>query len=1258
MNLTVAENSLLKFPEPRRSVSSSNSTYINANIHQNGQQSLPFQTVNNNLLSYSNDPILSEHFQTSKVNFKNVYQSMENAYSSHNTTTTSTFSGLIPFPQPHLPSTSPTQNVMVATPMNSTLVPNTNPPSIYPSVLLSTPPVLENGVITPAPVTQNLIIANTTPQQQIFPTSISNQYVSSVPVYPNVISTAAPTNQNILTNATTVNKIIKTQSPIGQNLLIPVNKQALPNSTQIVSNLISTPVNHSVTQLPSNLNNNIVISPGQQNVINTPAPLNTIVLPTSAPLRQNVITSPMTANKVVLSAPSNAKILPTSASLQSILTPTALSNNQNIIANSLTGSKVLITTSNALTHASPNNTIPLQQTVLPSSSPVNKYVISTPVNSNVISTAAPIQQNFVTPATTQFNSMTSAPMHYVTSTTNAPLHHSNTSVTLHLNNTSAPLHPSNTIAPLLHNNPSLPLQQDTVTTVETTRYSNTLTTNPKLSATSTQLETKKKVKQNIEKETLKSGTTKKKPYFKIFISKFKSVNKNSNSVVINNSSTRRDESIDIDSATLQHAISEKFTADDEMKANIKKEPTLVVRNCSISNPDSPKNTSVANISENKIDAKKKVGNITNEKEMEALFRKENILKTKKKVKQKKNSKGNEAKVPLKSEISNRKKNAVNSSLKYEYKIDRNSTTCVNELAAEEQNNGANTEIADEICATEEMKEEIDVIFASEENKVDSANVTDNEVDPSANNKVDDLSVLKDPSRLSNRNSLEANNQDIFNVERPQTDFHFNSNLAPFFVDDSMSSISEVETDINVKNSPYYLPKIQKCGRLLPTSEEEFQNILLEIKNKAANDSVTNPVTKVDDITELIKEKSVKNPSRELKNQKNKGSFSFLKKSANLNDFYLGDKFLEKQKKARQVLTIKKLQGLSTSTNITYQKQHLYDNRVPKKSHIEYANFGQQNYTLKGDLILLKKAVAKELFTDEAIIIEIIGTRPIEHLEEINKVFNYNGKSLLNCLKKGTDANVYETCKSILKNRFDYDSICIFDSLRGIFGADLDSIYEILSGRTNYEITEIKKHFKWRYKIPLLEAIYQKVSSNLKDFFKILLTAKRNENEIPTEENIIFCYEKLKICLKNKRGDYHDVLTMLCTNSVEVLKLAFEMFSHLERNTYHNQLYNKFGVISESDKFLLKIVHSIHDCIKFGVLEIESSMRGIGMKEFKMIRLLSRFTRMGILRKIEELYEFKNNGLSLRQKLIRETTGTFRTLLIAFLDREESHANCF
>lgn len=136
--------------------------------------------------------------------------------------------------------------------------------------------------------------------------------------------------------------------------------------------------------------------------------------------------------------------------------------------------------------------------------------------------------------------------------------------------------------------------------------------------------------------------------------------------------------------------------------------------------------------------------------------------------------------------------------------------------------------------------------------------------------------------------------------------------------------------------------------------------------------------------------------------------------------------------------------------------------------------------------------------------------------------------------------MFELCKSILDP--DYEICAIHDSISGIFGPDASSLYEILSGRSNAEITKFKKTFAKLYK----ESLVDEIGSKSKGLFKILLTVPRNEDMIPTQEVVQQVFTKLHstltgINIATRDRKRQELMTLLCENSYPVLNAAMQMF---------------------------------------------------------------------------------------------------------------------
>ncbi|KAJ3392890.1 Annexin A13 [Lobulomyces angularis] len=307
-------------------------------------------------------------------------------------------------------------------------------------------------------------------------------------------------------------------------------------------------------------------------------------------------------------------------------------------------------------------------------------------------------------------------------------------------------------------------------------------------------------------------------------------------------------------------------------------------------------------------------------------------------------------------------------------------------------------------------------------------------------------------------------------------------------------------------------------------------------------------------------------------------------------------------------------------------------------------------SLEGDIEALLRCF-RGVTADEKILFDIVGRRPLWHLDQLAEKFrDQNGQTLLHCIQRTTDSLIFETSKAFLTSWFDYEALCISDALKGLFGVDMESLFEILSGRSNFEMEQLKIHYEKLTNERLLSSINNKVSNNMRHFFNILLRTVRDESEVVTPEKIESVSKLMVEALSRRKTDDSQILTILCMHSKEVLRESALKYELKKKRGCEESVKRHFHITGDSEKGLLSLMRAIQDINEFAATEIEKSMKGLGMKEFKLIRLLSRFTRLGALKKVAETYNMKNK-ITLSERISKETSGGFRDLLLACLERE-------
>jgi len=289
---------------------------------------------------------------------------------------------------------------------------------------------------------------------------------------------------------------------------------------------------------------------------------------------------------------------------------------------------------------------------------------------------------------------------------------------------------------------------------------------------------------------------------------------------------------------------------------------------------------------------------------------------------------------------------------------------------------------------------------------------------------------------------------------------------------------------------------------------------------------------------------------------------------------------------------------------------------------------------------LNKAM-KGLGTKEKDLISILGRYPPLQMNQI--IIEYErkyGRTLIYDVIKDTSGNFGKLCQALSMPIIDFDVKCIHDAIDGV-GTDLSSLIEILVGRTNNDIKALSAEYQKVYKKNIVDEIKGETSGTSKQLFKTLLQGERDESMMPG--NVEGDTEALYKAGEGKLGTKESVfIDILCKRSDNHLRQVFDCYNQKYGHPFEKAISNEFS--GDIEKILLKLVASIRNKAEYIADRFEKSMKGLGTKDEKLIRLVVRHRAPYIIGPIKEAYKNKYNK-TLADRIKGETSGDYRKLLL-------------
>jgi len=283
---------------------------------------------------------------------------------------------------------------------------------------------------------------------------------------------------------------------------------------------------------------------------------------------------------------------------------------------------------------------------------------------------------------------------------------------------------------------------------------------------------------------------------------------------------------------------------------------------------------------------------------------------------------------------------------------------------------------------------------------------------------------------------------------------------------------------------------------------------------------------------------------------------------------------------------------------------------------------------------------KGLGTNETKLISVLGKYPPIQMNQIIKGYkSHYGKSLESAVSGDTSGNFGKLCCALSKSILDFDVYCLHEAIAGL-GTDEDCLIEILVGRTNADIQAINDAYKAKYR----NTLEKDIRGDTSGYFRALLVAlvQGNRDETVTARDVNTDVEALHRASKGVGTDESVFISILCSRPEAHLRQVFAQYQQKYGRTMEKLIKSEFS--GDIKKALTNLVKSITNRNEYIAEQFENSMKGLGTKDNKLIRLTVRYRDPVILAPIKEAYKTMY-GKSLKKRIEGDTSGDYRRLLL-------------
>lgn len=303
------------------------------------------------------------------------------------------------------------------------------------------------------------------------------------------------------------------------------------------------------------------------------------------------------------------------------------------------------------------------------------------------------------------------------------------------------------------------------------------------------------------------------------------------------------------------------------------------------------------------------------------------------------------------------------------------------------------------------------------------------------------------------------------------------------------------------------------------------------------------------------------------------------------------------------------------------------------------NIGQIDQSrIDKDAETIKNTLKKDKNTFIFLIANRTNLERLKIIESYKKQFN---RDLIKDLKSELSGDFKDTVLALFQDPISYDCFSLNNAIKG-FGTNEDTLIEILSSRSNYEINEIKLRYRQLYGKNLEEELSKELSGDLKKIMLTLLSGTRSGNKNPSEGD---CEQKADNLYKagEKRWGtnekvFYDILTQA---SVEELILIDKIYERKYRHGLCVAIDKEFS--GKMKKLLQTIVASSINPAEYFATRVFYAIDGLGTKDTLLIRIIVSRNEIDI-RDIIEGYKrlFKKDMI---KDIEGDTSGNYKNLLV-------------
>ncbi|CAG0885418.1 unnamed protein product [Cyprideis torosa] len=325
-------------------------------------------------------------------------------------------------------------------------------------------------------------------------------------------------------------------------------------------------------------------------------------------------------------------------------------------------------------------------------------------------------------------------------------------------------------------------------------------------------------------------------------------------------------------------------------------------------------------------------------------------------------------------------------------------------------------------------------------------------------------------------------------------------------------------------------------------------------------------------------------------------------------------------------------------------------------------------------------------TDEDTLVQVLVRHSNQQRQEIKeKYMAMYGEDLVDQIKGEVDGHFQDFLVGLLTPTLTYEAQCLQDAMKGA-GTNEDVLIEVLVGKSNEEIAQLKEEYQKLTEDNLDEKVESELSGIFQNIIRALLAGARDEgwgdrdeaeadaqvkkqyitptidsdktrdrlvNKTPNEAIclisvvVLSSQELVEAGISNWGTDESKFNAILCSKSFPHLSMVFRRYAELSGEDITETIESEFS--GNAKDALLAIIKEARDTPEFFAERLHNAMDGAGTTDYAVIRILitrSEVDLGSIKDRYQELYEEP-----LVDKIKGETRGDYETACILVLGEQ-------